>query len=46
MIPKLRAVQDALGSGVESAHIVDGRVPHSVLMEIFTEAGIGMKVSQ
>ena len=45
MIPKLRAVQDALASGVEAAHIIDGRVPHSVLMELFTEAGIGTKVT-
>jgi acetylglutamate kinase len=45
MIPKLRAVQDALTSRVEAAHIIDGRVPHSVLMELFTEAGIGTKVT-
>jgi len=45
MIPKLRAVQDALASGVEAAHIIDGRVPHSVLMELFTEAGIGTKIT-
>jgi acetylglutamate kinase len=45
MIPKLQAVQTALSSGVEAAHILDGRMPHSVLMEIFTEAGIGTKVT-
>ncbi|MEW6581813.1 MAG: acetylglutamate kinase [Actinomycetota bacterium] len=45
MIPKLRAVEDALTSGVEAAHIIDGRVPHSVLMELFTEAGIGTKIT-
>ncbi len=45
MIPKLAAVADALESGVGAAHIVDGRVPHSVLVEIFTETGIGTKVT-
>jgi acetylglutamate kinase len=46
MIPKLGAVVDALESGVGAAHIVDGRVPHSVLIEIFTEAGVGTKVTK
>ncbi len=45
MIPKLAAVTDALESGVGAAHIVDGRVAHSVLVEIFTETGIGTKVT-
>ena len=45
MIPKLAAVSDALESGVGAAHVVDGRVPHSVLIEIFTETGIGTKVT-
>jgi acetylglutamate kinase len=45
MIPKLGAVVDALESGVDAVHIVDGRVPHSVLIEIFTETGIGTKVT-
>jgi acetylglutamate kinase len=44
MLPKLLAVRDALTHGVAEAHIVDGRVPHSVLMELFTEAGIGTKI--
>jgi acetylglutamate kinase len=44
MIPKLRAAADALRHGVTAAHIVDGRVPHSVLMELLTEAGIGTKI--
>lgn len=44
MIPKLAAVSDAIEGGVEAAHIVDGRVPHSVLVEIFTESGVGTKV--
>jgi acetylglutamate kinase len=45
MLPKLSAVRDALTGGVAAAHIVDGRVPHSVLMELFTEAGIGTKIT-
>ena len=45
MIPKLAAVTDALESGVGAAHVVDGRVPHSVLLELFTEVGIGTKIT-
>jgi acetylglutamate kinase len=45
MIPKLTAVREALLGGVEAAHIVDGRVPHAVLIEILTEAGVGTKVT-
>jgi acetylglutamate kinase len=45
MIPKLTAVQDALRGGVEAAQIVDGRVPHSVIMELFTEQGLGTMVT-
>ena len=45
MIPKLRSIQAALAAGVDAAHIVDGRVPNSVLMELFTEAGIGTKIT-
>jgi acetylglutamate kinase len=45
MIPKLEAVSHALRSGVGAAHIVDGRKPHAVLIEILTEAGIGTKVT-
>ena len=45
MLPKLTAVQDALTHGVDAAHIVDGRVEHSVLIEIFSEAGIGTKIT-
>ena len=42
---ELCAVRDALKGGVEAAQIVDGRVPHSVLMELFTEDGLGTKVT-
>jgi len=46
MLPKLLAVREALTHGVPAAHIVDGRVPHSVLIELFTEGGIGTMVTQ
>lgn len=45
MIPKLETCLSALESGVEAAHILDGRRPHVVLLEIFTEAGVGTKIS-
>ncbi len=44
MIPKLQACLDAIAGGVERAHIIDGRLPHAVLMEIFTDEGIGTMV--
>jgi acetylglutamate kinase len=44
MRPKLAACVDAIHGGVSHAHIVDGRVPHSLLLELFTDAGIGTKV--
>jgi acetylglutamate kinase len=44
MIPKLETCLSALESGVEAAHILDGRRPHVVLLEIFTEAGVGTKI--
>ncbi len=44
MRPKLQACVDAIHGGVTFAHIVDGRVPHSLLLELFTDAGIGTKV--
>jgi acetylglutamate kinase len=45
MRPKLEACLLAVEGGVASAHIIDGRVPHSLLLELFTDAGIGTKVS-
>ena len=45
MRPKLQACIDAIDGGVEAAHIIDGRVPHSLLLELFTDAGIGTKVT-
>jgi acetylglutamate kinase len=44
MRPKLAACVDAIHGGVSHAHIVDGRIPHSLLLELFTDAGIGTKV--
>jgi acetylglutamate kinase len=44
MQPKLAACLDAIQGGVSSAHIVDGRVPHSLLLELFTDAGQGTKI--
>jgi acetylglutamate kinase len=41
MIPKTRCVMDALRGGVNSVHIIDGRVEHAVLLELFTDRGIG-----
>jgi acetylglutamate kinase len=45
MIPKVAAVRKALESGVASAHVIDGRVEHAVLLEILTDAGCGTKVT-
>ncbi|MET0811543.1 MAG: acetylglutamate kinase [Microbacterium sp.] len=44
MIPKMQACLEAVEGGVETAAIIDGRVPHSVLVEIFTSKGIGTEV--
>jgi acetylglutamate kinase len=44
MLPKLKACAGAVEAGVGSAHVVDGRRPHSLLLELFTDAGIGTKV--
>jgi acetylglutamate kinase len=46
MRPKLEACVEAIRGGVDSAHIVDGRRPHSLLLELFTDAGIGTMVTQ
>lgn len=46
MIPKLQSCVDALDSGVTSAHILDGNMPHSLLLEIFTHQGIGTFITQ
>jgi len=45
MIPKIEACLAALDGGVGSAHLLDGRVPHVVLLELFTDAGIGTMIT-
>ena len=45
MRPKLAACVDAIRGGVQAAHIIDGRGPHTLLLELFTDAGIGTKVT-
>ena len=44
MIPKVHACLDALAEGVGKAHIIDGRIPHAILLEIFTHKGIGTEI--
>jgi acetylglutamate kinase len=44
MRPKLEACVDAIDAGVSAAHILDGRVAHSLLLELFTDAGVGTKI--
>jgi acetylglutamate kinase len=45
MLPKIRCALDAVKTGVTSAHIVDGRVPHAVLLETFTDEGMGTLIT-
>ena len=45
MLPKVRCAMDAVRAGVTSAHIIDGRVPHSTLLEIFSDEGIGTLIT-
>jgi acetylglutamate kinase len=44
MLPKVECALSAVNAGVNSAHIIDGRVPHSVLLEIFTDQGVGTQI--
>jgi acetylglutamate kinase len=44
MIPKVEACLAALDAGTRKAHIVDGRIPHSLLLEIFTDKGVGTQI--
>jgi acetylglutamate kinase len=44
MIPKVESAVAAIQGGVEKVQFVDGRVPHSILLEIFTDAGVGTEV--
>jgi len=45
MLPKIACALDAVNSGVTSAQIIDGRVPHAVLLEVFTDKGIGTQIT-
>jgi acetylglutamate kinase len=44
MIPKVECCIDALNGSVREAHIVDGRVPHAILLEVFTDSGVGTEI--
>ena len=46
MLPKIACALDAVKSGVRTAHIIDGRVPHAVLVELFTDEGIGTLIKR
>jgi acetylglutamate kinase len=46
MIPKVNCCLDALKEGVAKAHIIDGRVEHAILLEIFTDVGIGTQITE
>jgi acetylglutamate kinase len=45
MLPKLKACVASVDSGVQSAHILDGRIQHSLLLEVFTPEGIGTMIT-
>ena len=45
MIPKVDACLDSLSAGVRKVHIIDGRLPHALLLEIFTDRGIGTEIA-
>jgi acetylglutamate kinase len=44
MLPKVHACLEALDGGAGKAHIIDGRIPHAILLEIFTRKGIGTEI--
>jgi len=44
MVPKVDACLEAINGGVQKAHIIDGRIEHSILLEIFTSEGIGTQI--
>ena len=46
MLPKVRCALDAMTAGVASAQIIDGRIPHATLLEIFTDGGVGTQITQ
>ena len=44
MLPKIQCALDAVAAGVTSAHIIDGRVAHAVLLEVLTNEGVGTQI--
>lgn len=46
MLPKVRCALDAVARGVGAAHIIDGRVEHAILLELFTDQGVGTLISK
>jgi acetylglutamate kinase len=44
MIPKVQCALDAIAAGVRKCHVIDGRVRHATLLEIFTDEGIGTEI--
>ena len=46
MVPKVDACLDAIEGGVQKAHIIDGRVEHSILLELLTSEGIGTEIKE
>ena len=45
MIPKVESASEALGKGVGKVHLIDGRLAHALLLEIFTDAGVGTEIA-
>lgn len=46
MLPKIESCEDAIRKGVKKVHLVDGRMPHSLLLEIFTREGVGTEITE
>ncbi|MGN0852299.1 MAG: acetylglutamate kinase [Kiritimatiellia bacterium] len=46
MLPKIEGCEDAIRAGVSKVHLVDGRMPHSLLLEIFTREGVGTEITE
>ena len=46
MLPKVKACKKAVAEGVNKTHIIDGRIPHSILLEVFTDEGVGTEITK
>jgi acetylglutamate kinase len=46
MLPKIESCEDAIRAGVKKVHLVDGRMEHSLLLEIFTREGVGTEITE